>query len=200
MCLIADRPSFVPFRCSKSSDCSWVLKLGPWYLVPMVKGVLKERGLMPARDRARSSALSHTSLSGGEGQMVRARRLSVNLRGAAFETPGNRWSVALPGHYRRDGCRLRLTRPHVLKATCGAAAAVGLQDTQPRGYHLQVSLAPASASQSTHGVILPLWARAQGGQGENGKEQVSGLQLALAGGTAGGPEQTRGGEAAGGEG
>jgi hypothetical protein len=43
----------------------------------MVKGVLKERGLMPARDRARSSALSHTSLSGGEGQMVRARRLSV---------------------------------------------------------------------------------------------------------------------------
>ena len=112
----------------------------------MVKGVLKERGLMPARDRARSSALSHTSLSGGEGQMVRARRLSVNLRGAAFETPGNWWSVALPGHYHRDGCRLRLTRPHVLKATCGAAAAVGLQDTQPRGYHLQVSLAAASAS------------------------------------------------------
>ena len=107
---------------------------------------MKERGLMPARDRARSSALSHTSLSGGEGQMVRARRLSVNLRGAAFETPGNRWSVALPGHYRRDGCRLRLTRPHVLKATCGAAAAVGLQDTQLRGCHLQVSLAAASAS------------------------------------------------------
>ena len=24
------------FRCSKSSDCSWVLKLGPWYLVPIL--------------------------------------------------------------------------------------------------------------------------------------------------------------------
>ena len=23
-------------RCSKSSDCSWVLKLGPWYLVPIL--------------------------------------------------------------------------------------------------------------------------------------------------------------------
>jgi hypothetical protein len=134
----------------KATDCekqyNTAIEVVAKFVNEMVKGVLKERGLMPARDRARSSALSHTSLSGGEGQMVRARRLSVNLRGAAFETPGNRWSVALPGHYRRDGCRLRLTRPHVLKATCGAAAAVGLQDTQPRGYHLQVSLAAASAS------------------------------------------------------
>jgi len=113
----------------------------------MAKGVSKERGLMLARDRARSSALSHTALSCGEGQMVRARRLSVNLRRAAFETPGNRWSFALPGHDRQDGCRLRLTRPHVarLYGTCGVAAAVGLQDTQPRGYHLQFSLAAASS-------------------------------------------------------
>jgi hypothetical protein len=69
----------------------------------MAKGVSKERGLMLARDRARSSALSHTALRGGEGQMVRARRLSVNLRRAAFETPGNRWSFALPGHAAGGG-------------------------------------------------------------------------------------------------
>jgi hypothetical protein len=86
---------------------------------------------MLARDRARFSVFPQTALSGGERQVARVQRPSVNLRGAALETPGNRWSVALPGHYRLDGCRLRLTRPHVLEATCGAAAAVGLQDTQP---------------------------------------------------------------------
>ena len=112
----------------------------------MVKGDSKKRGLMLARDRARFSVFPQTARSGGEKQVARGRRPSVSLRGAALETPGNLWSVAPPGHYRRDGCRLRLTRPHVLEATCGAAAAVGLQDTQPRGCHLQVSLAAASAS------------------------------------------------------
>ena len=77
--------------------------------------------------------------------MERVRRPSVNLRGAALEIPGNRWCVALPGYYRRDGCSLRLDGPHVLEATCGTAAAVGLQDTQPRGCPRQVSLAAASA-------------------------------------------------------
>jgi len=112
----------------------------------MVKGDSKKRGLMLARDRARFSVFPQTARSGGEKQVARDRRPSVNLRGAALENPGNLWSVAPPGHYRRDGCRLRLTRPHVLEATCGAAAAVGLQDTQPRGCHRQVSLAAASAS------------------------------------------------------
>jgi hypothetical protein len=112
----------------------------------MVKGNSKNRGLMLARDRARCSVFPQTAGSGGEKQVARDQRPSVSLRGAALETPGNLWSVAPPGHYRRDGCRLRLTRPHVLEATCGAAAAVGLQDTQPRGCHLQVSLAAASAS------------------------------------------------------
>ena len=112
----------------------------------MVKGTSKNRWVMLARDRARFSVFPQTARSGGEKQVARDQRPSVSLRGAALETPGNLWSVAPPGHYRRDGCRLRLTGPHVLKATCGAAAAVGLQDTQPRGYHLQVSLAAASAS------------------------------------------------------
>jgi hypothetical protein len=112
----------------------------------MVKGNSKNRGLMLARDRARFSVFPQTARIGGEKQVARDQRPSVNLRGAALETPGNLWSVAPPGHYRRDGCRLRLTRPHVLEATCGAAAAVGLQDTQPRGCHPQVSLAAASAS------------------------------------------------------
>ena len=112
----------------------------------MVKGDSKKRGLMLARDRARFSVFPQTARSGGEKQVARDRRPSVNLRGAALENPGNLWSVAPPGHYRRDGCSLRLTRPHVLEATCGAAAAVGLQDTQPRGCHRQVSLAAASAS------------------------------------------------------
>ncbi len=112
----------------------------------MAKGNSKKRGLMLARDLARYSAFAQTALIGGERQVERVRRPSVNLRGAALETPGNRWSVALPGHYRRDGCRLRLDRPRVLKATREAAAAVGLQDTQPRGCPRQVSLAAASAS------------------------------------------------------
>ena len=112
----------------------------------MAMGNSKKRGLMPGHGPTRHSALAQTAQSGGERQVERVRRPSVNLRGAALEIPGNRWSVALPGHYRRDGCRLRLDRPRVLKATRGAAAAVGLQDTQPRGYHLQVSLAAASAS------------------------------------------------------
>ena len=108
-------------------------------------GNSKKRGLMPGHGPTRHSALAQTAQSGGERQVERVRRPSVNLRGAALEIPGNRWCVALPGYYRRDGCSLRLDGPHVLKATCGTAAAVGLQDTQPRGCPRQVSLAAASA-------------------------------------------------------
>ncbi len=105
----------------------------------MVKGISKNCGLMLARDHTRFSVFPQTARTGGEKQVALDQRPGVNLRGAALETPGNLWSVAPPGHYHRDGCRLRLTRPHVLEATCGAATAVGLQDTQPRGCHLQVS-------------------------------------------------------------
>jgi hypothetical protein len=112
----------------------------------MAKGNSKKHGLMLARDRARRSVFAQTARSCGERQVERVRRPSVNLRGAALETPGNRWSVALPGHYRRDGCRLRLDRPLVLEATCEAADAVGLQDTQQRVCPRQVSFAAASAS------------------------------------------------------
>ena len=35
--LVPDRrPPRLFLFCSKSSDCSWVLKLGPWYLVPIL--------------------------------------------------------------------------------------------------------------------------------------------------------------------
>jgi hypothetical protein len=113
----------------------------------MAKGNLKKRGFMLARVRHASSLSSHNALSGGKRQAACVRWLSVNLRGATLKIPGNWQTVVLPGHDRQDGCRLRLTRPHVspLCGMCGAAAAVGLQDTQPRGYDLQVSLAAASA-------------------------------------------------------
>ena len=61
----------------------------------MAMGNSKKRGLMPGHGPTRHSALAQTAQSGGERQVERVRRPSVNLRGAALEIPGNRWSVAL---------------------------------------------------------------------------------------------------------
>ncbi len=53
----------------------------------MVKGDSKKRGLMLARDHACFSVFPQTARIGGEKQVARDRRSSVNLRGAALETP-----------------------------------------------------------------------------------------------------------------
>jgi hypothetical protein len=96
---------------------------------------------MLARDR-RASALSfHTALSGGKRQVSCVRRLSVNLRGATLEIPGNWQTDVLPGHDRLDGCDLS---PQGTHTECGITVAGELQSTQPWGYRLRFFWAAAS--------------------------------------------------------
>jgi hypothetical protein len=107
----------------------------------MVNGNSKKRGFMLARHGSAPTATFQTAQSGGERQVSSGRGLSVNLRGATLEIPGNWQTVVLPGHDRQDGYGLS---PQGTPMEGGIVVAGELQSTQPWGYHLRFFWAAAS--------------------------------------------------------